>query len=339
MSPPQLSREWNEFAATNPTYINHDQDLETIRRNINQQSLDNMALLKEPAMAALASVKAVDATITLPHAPTHKFRIRVYSPGKSSAKTLPVMLYFHNGYWATGNVDGDDLGCRAMIGHGNELVIISFEYRLAPENSWDTILSDAEYALQWVNKDASTYGGDVRKGLYIGGATAGAHLAAATAIRGRDRHPSIQLAGQCLIVPTVLVYSGPQSVPSEWAQKVVSHQENAEAPVFGEKDWQKYLSILNVPESEQKKGENFPVWADLKGLPPTYLAMDGPDPIRDEGYLYEAMLRKAGVQTRTDHYELPNWFVQFPQLPTTAKAGMELATAVRWLLEGNKYTL
>ncbi|MDE9440029.1 hypothetical protein EWS82_13200, partial [Staphylococcus xylosus] len=106
-------------------------------------------------------------------------------------------------------------------------------------------------------------------------------------MRARDRHPSIQLAGQCLIVPTVLVYSGPQSVPSEWAQKVVSHQENAEAPVFGEKDWQKYLSILNVPESEQKKGENFPVWADLKGLPPTYLAMDGPDPIRDEGYLYE----------------------------------------------------
>jgi versiconal hemiacetal acetate esterase len=62
-----------------------------------------------------------------------------------------------------------------------------------------------------------------------------------------------------------------------------------------------------VPESERKKGENFPAWADVKGLPRTYLAMDGPDPIRDEGYLYEAMLRKAGVQTRTDHYELPNW--------------------------------
>ncbi|KAL6892014.1 alpha/beta-hydrolase [Trichoderma evansii] len=332
MAPPQMSQEWNTFAATNPKYINHNDDLETIRKNINQQSLDNIALLKEPAMAALASVKSTDATITLPHAPNHKFAIRVYTPSQSSSTTFPVMLYFHNGYWATGNIDGDDLGCRAMIGHGNDLVIISFEYRLAPGNSWDTILSDAEHALQWIHQNASTYGGDIQKGLYIGGATAGAHLAAATAIRARDRHPSIKLDGQCLIVPTVLVYSGPQSVPAEYAAKVVSHEENAEAPVFGEKDWQKYLSLLNVHESERKIGENFPAWADVKGLPRTYLAMDGPDPIRDEGYLYEAMLRKAGVQTRTDHYELPNWFVQFPQLPSTARAGMELATAVRWLV-------
>ncbi|KAM0514450.1 hypothetical protein ACHAPE_006743 [Trichoderma viride] len=338
MAPPQMSEEWNTFAATKPKYINHNEDLASIRKSINQQSLDNIALLKEPAMAALASVKTEDAVITLPHAPNHKFAIRVYSPGKKSSTPLPIMLYFHNGYWATGNVDGDDLGCRAMIGHGNDLIIISFEYRLAPENSWDTILSDAENALVWINQNASTYGGDIHK-LYIGGATAGAHLAAATAVRARNRYPSIKLSGQCLIVPTVLVYSGPQSVPSGWAEKVVSHQENAEAPVFGEKEWQKYLTLLNVPESERKKGENFPVWADLKGLPRTYLAMDGPDPIRDEGYLYEAMLRKAGVQTRTDHYELPNWFVQFPQLPTTARAGMELATGVRWLLEAGKYTL
>ena len=275
---------------------------------IDQQSLRNISLLKEPALAVLAdNVKTVDTTITLPEVPGHKFSIRIYSPLHPSTNPLPVMLYFHNGYWCTGNLDGDELGCRAMIANGNDLVIISFEYRLAPENSWDTIFSDAENALKWVSKNAHLHGGDVGTGLYIGGATAGAHLAAICAIRARKSLPDIKLSGQCLIVPTVISWTDIETLPKEWTQLVTSHVENANAPLLSEKQFQRYLSLLNVPDSEKRKGENFPVWADLKGLPPTYLAMDGPDPIRDEGYLYEKLLREAGVQTRTDHYEMPNW--------------------------------
>ncbi|CZR69145.1 uncharacterized protein PAC_19045 [Phialocephala subalpina] len=104
-------------------------------------------------------------------------------------------------------------------------------------------------------------------------------------------------------------------------------------------DLQRYLSLLNIPNKERPDENAFPVWAELHGLPPAYLAMDGPDPLRDEGYLYEKLLREARVQARTDHYEMPNWLVQFPDLPTAGRAGIELATGVRWLLQVGKYTL
>lgn len=60
-----------------------------------------------------------------------------------------------------------------------------------------------------------------------------------------------------------------------------------------------------MPQAEQRKEENFPVWADLIGRPPAYLAMGRPDPLRYEGYFYEKLLREAGLQSRTDHYEMP----------------------------------
>lgn len=77
--------------------------------------------------------------------------------------------------------------------------------------------------------------------------------------------------------------------------------------MLDEASWQHFLNLLAVPDSEKRKGENFPLWGLLEGLPPAYLAMGGPDPIRGEGWLYEELLRKAGVQTRTDFYAgLPN---------------------------------
>lgn len=222
-------------------------------------------------------------------------------------ETLPVLLYFHTGFWSTGNVDADELGCRAIIANGNNIIIISFEYRLAPENAWNVIFSDAEHAMIWTANNAQSYGGNLTKGFIIGGAVAGAHLAAISAVRARNRHSNINLTGQLLIVPTTIAWTDLETMPKLFTDLVTSHTENSRAPLLTEEDFQRYLAILDIPKEEKRRGENFPVWANLQGLPPTYLAMDGPDPIRDEGYLYEKLLREAGVQTRTDHYEMPNW--------------------------------
>ena len=107
--------------------------------------------------------------------------------------------------------------------------------------------------------------------------------------------------------------------------------------MLDEASWQRFRNLLAVPDAEKRKGENFPVWGPLEGLPPAYLAKDGPDPTRDEGWLYEELLRKAGVQTRMDFYAgLPNMFVQFPQIKRTAVAGIELAAGIKWLLGAKK---
>jgi versiconal hemiacetal acetate esterase len=246
------------------------------------------------------------------------------------------MIYFHGGYWCAGDANSEDFGCRAIIARGNNIIIASFEYRLIPDVPWHTVFSDAEYAMKWLAFNADSIGGDTTKGFLVGGAEAGAHLAAICAIRAHNRYPNIKLTGQNLIVPTTIAWPD-DKLPSDWATALSSHGENAEAPVFDNETYHMFLSALNVPEGEKRNGENFPVWAQLNGLPPAYLPMDECDPIRDQGFLYAELLHKAGVHTRTDYYRgLPNMFVQFPELPSTLVAGGHLAAGIAWLLQEKK---
>lgn len=145
--------------------------------------------------------------------------------------------------------------------------------------------------------------------------TSGAQLAAICAIRARNRLRGVRLTGQILIVPTVLSWPGPEGILAEWAARINSHDESRSAPVLDEASWQRFLNLPVMPDSEKRKGEDFPVWGSLEGLPLANLAINGLDPIKDEGRLYEELLRKAGVQTRTDFYAgLPNMLPSFRKL-------------------------
>ena len=106
-------------------------------------------------------------------------------------------------------------------------------------------------------------------------------------------------------MPTVLSWPDPEGIPAEWAARIDSHGGSRSAPVLDEAPWQRFLDLLVMPDSEKRKGENFPVWGLLEGLPLANLAINGLDPIKDEGRLYEELLREAGVQTRTDFYAGP----------------------------------
>lgn len=249
------------------------------------------------------------------------------------------MLHFHGGYWVAGDANSEDFGNRAIIARGNDILIVSFVYRLVPDVKWHTVFSDAEYAMKWLAFNAGPLGGDISKGFLVSGAEAGAHLAAITAItaiRARNKYPNIRITGQNLIVPTTLAYPDPETRDS-WRKQLTSHIENAEAPVLNEKMYEAFLSALGVPDNEKRKGENFPCWADLAGLPPAYIPTDECDPLRDQGFLYAELLQQAGVKTRTDYYKgLPNMFVQFPELPTTLAAGGHLAAGIAWLLSERK---
>ncbi len=168
-----------------------------------QRELDAQEFLKQPAFALLNDKVAVENTeIELPEVSGYRFPVRIYRPARSVDGKLPVMIYFHGGYWCSGTANAEDLGCRAIIARGNDIIIVSFEYRLIPEVDWKTVFSDAEHAVKWMAANAERLGGDVSKGFLVGGAEAGAHLAAISAIRTRDRQPNIILTGQNLIVRT-----------------------------------------------------------------------------------------------------------------------------------------
>ena len=303
-----------------------------------RRGVETQRLLSNPSFALLSNnVEVTNTEIEIAEVPGHSFPLRIYKPVGRVRDKLPIMLYFHGGYWCTGDANSEDLGCRAIIARGNDIIIASFEYRLAPEHTWREVFLDAEYAMKWMAKNAASLGGDVSKGFMVGGAEAGAHLAAICAIRARNRYPNIHLTGQVLIVPTTVAWPDKDGIPQSWAARLRSHSENAHAPVFDEALYELYVSILGVPDEEKRKGENFPVWGPLTGLPPAYLPMDECDPIRDQGFLYAELLAEAGVKTRTDYYRgLPNMFVQFPELPTTMVAGFHLAAGVKWLLQERK---
>ena len=312
-------------------------DIPTARETIKQRGLDMASLLKVAPFSALAEkVNVIDTKITLPEVPCHEFGIRTYEPRTRGSEPLPVLLWFHGGMWCAGDVNTEDFGCRAIVTHGAEVVIISFEYRLAPEYRWETVFSDAEDAMKWTFKNASTHGGDPGLGFIIGGANAGAHLAAMCVIRARNRHPHINITGQLLIVPILMAqHPDDDNIPAAWVPRLSSHVDCADAPLLDETAVRRYVDALGLPEGEKRNGENMPMWVeDPTGLPPAYLAMDEVDPIRDDGFLYEHLLWQAGVKTRVDYYRgLPNMFVQFPTIPQTFKAGIHLSAGVKWLLD------
>lgn len=302
-----------------------------------EQGIRNQAFLEDPAFTLLADVNVQDSTVNIPEVPDHKFPIRIYRP-KDTEHSHPVMLFFHGGYWCAGDANSEDLGNRAVIARGTDIIIVSFECRRIPEVKWDAHLQDAEYAMKWLAENASRLGADTRRGFLVGGAEAGAHLAAVCAIRARNQYPDIRITGQVLIVPFLAPWTEDANIPEEWAGYLTSQQENAEAPVLDIKHLKMFIDALGVPASEKQKGENFPLCASsLRGLPPTYIPVDECDPIRDQGFLYAERLQEAGVLTRTDYYRgLPNMFVQFPELPMTLKAGGQLSAAVAWLLQERK---
>lgn len=289
----------------------------------------------------MTNVEVENTHITLPEVTNHRFPVRIYRPKNYEGPKLPVMLYFHGGYWCSGSADSEDLGCRAIVSRGVRLVIVSFEYRLAPETPWASIFADAEYAMKWLAGHAGDVGGDAARGFLVGGATSGAHLAALCAVRARDRYPNIRLTGQLLIVPTLMAWRDADDadrLPAAWRGRLASHAQMAAAPVLGGALYELYVDALGVPDDERRRGDNFPMWASShRGLPPAYLPMDECDPTRDQGFLYAELLQEAGVLTRTDYYEgLPNMFVQFAELETTLLAGIHLAAAMRWLLQERK---
>jgi acetyl esterase/lipase len=174
------------------------------------------------------------------------------------------MCYFHGDFWCTGDANSEDVGCRAIIARGNNPIIASFEYRLVSEVTWQECFNDAEYAMKWTAANAHTLGADTTKGFLIGGAAVGAHLAAICAIRARDRHPHIKLTGQCLTVSTTIA-STDYKIPQAWKDRLKSHTEMADAPILNEELYESYVQLLNIPDEEKRKGENFPVWGPSRG--------------------------------------------------------------------------
>jgi cation diffusion facilitator CzcD-associated flavoprotein CzcO/acetyl esterase/lipase len=207
---------------------------------------------------------------------------RLYRPNVESP--LPVVVLIHGGGWIGGSLDSFDQPC-ANLAHRLGALVVSPDYRLAPEHRFPAATNDTVAALRWAADHIAEFGGDPTR-IAVGGESAGANLAAVAAIRLRDEGGP-PLRAQILITP-----------PTDILANTKSRKIFANAPILTTKLGQRmaamYLGDLTHATSP---------WAspartnDLSGLPPTLVITMGVDPLRDEGEDYARALTAAGVPT------------------------------------------
>ncbi len=210
--------------------------------------------------------------------------VRLYRPNEQN--NLPALIWLHGGGWVLGDLDSADLVCRDLC-HYSGFVVISVDYRLAPEAIFPAAFDDTFGVTRWVHENADSLDIDQSK-LVIGGDSAGGNLAAAAAIAARDQ--DIPLAAQLLVYPVV-----------DADLNNSSYQDNADG-YFLTKPMMAWFWDQYVPDKTQRKDIRVsPIHADLQGLPPAIVLTVEHDPLRDEGIAYGNALTRQGVSVHPIH--------------------------------------
>jgi len=223
-----------------------------------------------------------DQTIT---GPESDLALRLYWPVRQDA--LPVLLFFHGGGFAYGNLDSHDNLCRKLAIHSKHLVV-AVDYRLAPENPFPAALEDAYAALLWVADSISACGGNPQQ-LSVAGESAGGNLAAAVAMMARDRQGPV-INHQVLLYP--MLDAGPFDKGS-YRDMATGFMITTQSLVTF---WQAYAGALGNWQDPYFS----PACAgDLSNLPAALVITAAFDPLRDGGELYARKLGEAGVPVIT----------------------------------------
>ena len=211
--------------------------------------------------------------------------VRTYRPGPGS---LPVHLFIHGGGWCIGSLDERDPRCR-QIAAGARCVVVSIDYRMAPENTFPTAPEDCYRVLEWVVAEADRLDVDPTR-ISVSGESAGGNLAAVLCLMARDRGGPA-LVHQWLDVPATDLTMSQPSVGSTPAGYLLDHEDLVE-----------YRDAYLRSEADQTDPYASPFHAeDLSGLPPAWITTCGADPLRDDGRVYAERLDEAGVDVEHRH--------------------------------------
>lgn len=236
--------------------------------------------------------------------------VRIYQPAYRP-DTLPALIWIHGGGYVLGNIESDDLGMKQLV-KAVECVIVSVEYRLAPEHPFPAPLEDCYAALKWLAAHTGELGVNASR-IAIGGASAGGGLTAGLALMARDRK-EVQLCFQLLIYPMIddrNLTQASETVPDTF---IWSRESN----LIG---WRSYLG--HEPGGEDVSPYAAPFRAtDLSGLPPAYISVGDLDLFLHENITYAQRLLEAGVPTELHVY--PGAFHAFDGTAPTADVSQRM---------------
>ncbi|MFD7005097.1 MULTISPECIES: alpha/beta hydrolase [Rhodococcus] len=246
--------------------------------------------------------------------------VRIYLPAGHRAESLPVVVFFHGGGFVICDLDSHDGFCRAMC-NGIGAVVVSVDYRLAPESQWPAAADDAYTATCWVARHAREFGGDPDR-LLVAGDSSGGNLAAVAALMARDREaPAV--AGQLLIYPVI-----------EPVFDTESYELFAEDHFLTRSAMQWYWDQYLPTHRETVPAYAAPVRAeDLGGLPPAIVITAERDPLRYEGEKYAGALADAGVPVQCRRVEgMFHGFLTIDAMAAAQTARRELWPRLRTLV-------
>jgi acetyl esterase len=230
------------------------------------------------------------APLSIP-APHGAIPARIYVPKELRRHDglSPALVFFHGGGWVIGDLDSHDVVCRKLAVEG-ALIVISVDYRLAPEHKFPAAADDAIAATTWIAANARELGIDASR-LSIGGDSAGGNLAAVVSLAARDGNgPGI--AGQVLIYPAV-----------DFAMTHGSHSEPETSVLLTHSVIRWFRDHYLDAAADIRDWRASPARAaSLAALPPAYVLTAGADPLRDEGDEYAKRLKQAGVPVTYKHY-------------------------------------
>lgn len=277
----KLNPEVKEWFALLPEVIYTRENLSSKRKEMDDMFAGMVAAL--PANnAVLTSERSIPGMAGNPDV-----RVKIYEP-KGKDTVLPGVLYIHGGGYILGSADMMDPSLQQLVLEIN-CVIVSVDYRLAPEHPYPAAIEDCYAALQWFAEHAEELGVDVSR-IAVVGPSAGGGLTAAVSLMARDRKgPAIRF--QMPLYPMLDDRSTTRSSKEITDERVWTGAKNQLA-------WNLYLG---------ETGEGSPYAAparaeDLSGLPPTYTCVGDLDPFRDETLDYVSRLTQAGVPTEFHLY-------------------------------------
>ena len=253
-----------------------------------------------------SSVTINDVTLDLE---AGKVPVRLFYGHNGADEPMPTVIYFHGGGWVVGDNDTHMPTC-ARLAHEANALVVSVDYPLAPETHWTKLTAAcyqaaAAIATDRINTDASTP-------VALAGDSAGAHLAAVTAIRARDEG-GFHVALQALIYPCI-----------EPTYATDSYQSFAAGPGLTRMDMQWYWRQFVGDDHGVNDYRVAPSRAaSHAGLPPAYVITAGRDPLRDEGVNYASTLRGAGTDAQHDNFDsLPHGFLRMAKYSAATDAAI-----------------
>ena len=291
-------------------------DLSTLPPEILRKAFRELAV-RDAEAVELASIE--DRTIP---GPAGAIPVRIYTPERG-ARPLPLLVYFHGGGFVLCDLDTHDPTCRALAKRAG-CVVVSVDYRLAPEARFPAAPEDCHAAARWAVANAASLGADPRR-VAVAGDSAGGNLAAVVSILARER-------GGPALVHQLLIYP-----VTDWSFDTASHRENAEGYLLTGDMMSWFRGHYFAKPEDATDPLAAPLRApDLRGLPPATVLTAEFDPLRDEGEAYAARLRGAGVPTTLTRYDgmFHGFFGMTARIDRARDAVDEAARALRQAFAG-----